>query len=207
MKQYSEDLRAQAHEFTNKLYVILGLIQLGVDDAIALIQEEATLQTQHSTLFMSQIQDEKVQAILLGKLAKASEKKINFIIDPESTLHFLPKHIGISPLITILGNIIDNAFDAVANKEAATVTLFVTDVGNDIIFEIEDTGKGIEKTIESSIFMKAFSSKGVNRGYGLANVKEEIDALNGWLEYSSEEEKGTTFTIILPKKVPIKKEE
>ncbi|WP_408009244.1 sensor histidine kinase [Pseudalkalibacillus sp. A8] len=200
VRQYSEDLRAQAHEFTNKLYVILGMIQLGKHaEAIDLIQEEAKLQEHHTELLFKNIKDDKVQAILLGKLAKASEKKINFKIDEESTMRPLPDHIGFSPLIIILGNLIDNAFEAVANSTVKEVTFFVTDIGNDIIFEIEDSGKGIKNGAEYNIFQKGFSVKGKNRGYGLANVKEEVELLDGSIEWTNSYSGGAIFTVILPK--------
>jgi CitB family two-component system sensor histidine kinase CitS len=200
VRQYSEDLRAQAHEFTNKLHVILGLIQLGKhDEATKLIQEEAQLQEQHTELFFNSIRDEKVQAILLGKLAKASEKKINFKIDGDSSLQSMPGHIRLSPLIVILGNLLDNAFEAAADSIEKRVLFFVIDIGKDIIFEIGDSGPGIDSDIEEFIFQKGFSLKGNNRGYGLANVKEEIELLGGSIELMNRSSEGTVFTIILPK--------
>jgi two-component system, CitB family, sensor histidine kinase CitS len=200
VKQYSQDLRAQTHEFKNKLYVLLGLIQLGKQkEAINLIKEEAELQEHHTNIFFHSILDEKVQAILLGKLAKASEKKIDFEIDGESSLAPLPAHIGFSPLIVILGNLMDNAFEAVADSDEKSVSFFVTDIGNDIIFEIADSGNGISQENVNRIFQKGVSSKGKNRGYGLANVKEEIDFLGGSIEWNSSADSGTVFTVFLPK--------
>ncbi|MGP4079960.1 sensor histidine kinase [Pseudalkalibacillus sp. R45] len=202
VRQYSEDLRAQAHEFTNKLYVILGMIQLGKHtEAIELIQEEAQIQEQHKEVLLTNIKDEKVQAILLGKLAKASEKKIDFIIDVESAMQPLPAHIGFSPLIVILGNLIDNAFEAVADRPMKEVSFFVTDIGNDIIFEIADSGKGIKGDAEGNIFQKGYSAKGKNRGYGLANLKEEVELLDGMIEWTNSHDGGAVFTVILPKTI------
>ncbi|MBM7552649.1 sensor histidine kinase [Thalassobacillus pellis] len=200
VRQYSEDLRAQAHEFTSKLYVIMGLIQLGkYQEAITLIQEEAEIQGQVTEMFFKEIRDEKIQAILLGKFAKASEKKISFIIEEGSSLHRLPDHIGLSPLLIIIGNLINNAFDAVSNQPNKKVSFFITDLGNDIVFEIADEGSGLKNGMEEKIFQKGFSLKGKNRGYGLSNVMEEINYLNGSIEVSSNEQEGTIFTVILPK--------
>ncbi|UOQ92398.1 sensor histidine kinase [Halobacillus shinanisalinarum] len=202
VRQYSEDLRAQAHEFTSKLYVILGLIQLGkYEEAIQLIQEEAHTQEKVTEMFFKDIRDEKIQAILLGKFAKASEKKINFTIEDGSSLDPLPEHIHLSPLIVMLGNLINNAFEAVSDQKNKDVSFFVTDLGNDIVFEIADRGKGLKEGMEQHIFQKGISSKGDNRGYGLANVREEVDMLKGSIEISSREHEGTIFTIILPKSV------
>jgi two-component system, CitB family, sensor histidine kinase CitS len=200
VQQYSQDLRAQTHEFKNKLYVLLGLLQLDKhEEAIKFIKEESDLQEYQSTIFFQSILDEKVQAILLGKIAKASEKKIDFQIDGESSLSPLPEFIGFSPLIVILGNLIDNAFEAVIDQKVKFVSFFVTDIGNDIIFEIADSGKGILGVDEQLILQKGISSKGDKRGYGLANVKEELSLLGGSIEWNSQKDEGTVFTVILPK--------
>ncbi|SDJ27229.1 ATP-binding protein [Salimicrobium halophilum] len=204
VQQYSEDLRAQAHEYTSKLYVLLGLIQLGkYDEAVDLIQEEAKTQRQVSDLFFKDILDEKVQAILLGKLAKASEKKITFTIEDGSSLQQLPEQISLSPLVVVLGNVINNAFEAVTDQDEKEVTLSVTDFGNDIIFEITDNGPGMDQSEIDRMFNRGTSSKGKHRGYGLANAQEELEEMKGFMEVMSYPGEGTTFTIIIPKNEPL----
>ncbi|ASV66864.1 sensor histidine kinase [Cytobacillus sp. FSL W7-1323] len=201
VKQYSDDLRAQSHEFTNKLYAILGLLQLDKKEkAIEFINSEATLLKKEEKIIFTKIKDERVQAILLGKLAQASEKKIDFVIDKESSLEGLPDNLNLSSLIIILGNLISNAFDAVKENAPKEVKFFVTDIGDEVIFEIQDNGTGIAEEMTQQLFEKGQSSKGKNRGYGLFNVQVEIESLNGVIEYSSDEHKGTIFTVYLPKK-------
>ena len=187
VRKYSEDLRAQTHEFTNKLFVLSGLLQLGhYKEAIEFIQQESNIHQSQNHILFHQIHDAKVQAILLGKLGTASEKKIDFHIEGDSALHPLPDHIKVSHLITILGNIIDNAFDAVSEREEKNVSFFVTDIGHDIVFEVIDSGVGIPAEKITTIFQKGFSTKGNNRGYGLANVKEMVDVLEGTIEIQNE---------------------
>ncbi|WHZ06001.1 sensor histidine kinase [Neobacillus sp. YX16] len=204
VKRYSEDLRAQTHEFTNKLYVLLGLLQLGeYNEAINMIQcETQTLQFQNSVVF-NQIKDSKVQAILLGKLGKASEKKIKFEIISDSYLEILPSHIKLSNLIVILGNLIDNAFEAVYECETPTVKFFATDIGRDIIFEISDNGKGISDVDFPLLFERGYTSKNGTepRGFGLANAEEAVLELKGIIEVQSNQESGSVFTVYLPKNV------
>ncbi|MCU5171792.1 ATP-binding protein [Bacillus paranthracis] len=200
VRKYSEDLRAQTHEFTNKLFVLSGLLQLGhYREAIEFIQQESNIHQSQNHILFHQIHDAKVQAILLGKLATASEKKIDFHIEGDSALHPLPDHIKVSHLITILGNIIDNAFDAVIGQEEKNVSFFVTDIGHDIVFEVIDRGIGISAEKITTIFQKGFSTKGNDRGYGLANVKEMVDLLGGTIEIQNEKNGGAIFTIYLPK--------
>ncbi|MGA4499966.1 ATP-binding protein [Bacillus bombysepticus] len=200
VRKYSEDLRAQTHEFTNKLFVLSGLLQLGhYKEAIEFIQQESNIHQSQNHILFHQIHDAKVQAILLGKIGTASEKKIDFHIEGDSALHPLPDHIKVSHLITILGNIIDNAFDVVSEREEKSVSFFVTDIGHDIVFEVIDSGVGIPVEKITTIFQKGFSMKGNDRGYGLANVKEMVDLLEGTIEIQNEKNGGAIFTIYLPK--------
>ncbi|WP_257348668.1 ATP-binding protein [Pseudalkalibacillus decolorationis] len=205
VRQYSEGLRAQTHEFTNKLYVISGLLQLGdYKEAIEMIQFESKEHSYQNRILFEQIHDKKVQAIILGKVGKASEKKITFTIDRQSSLGPLPKHIDISKLITILGNIIDNAFEAVLNSKVKEVVFFATDMGQDVVFEIADTGYGIEAPLEMDVFTQGYSTKvGQDRGYGLAIVKEVVDELDGSIEIQQLKEGGTVFSIFLPKELKV----
>jgi len=202
MKTYSEELRAQTHEFTNKLYALSGLLQLGeYEEAIKMIQGETSeLEFQNQIVFQ-QIKDTKVQVILIGKLGKASEKKINFEIDSESYIEKLPEHIHLSQLTLILGNIIDNAFEAVYGFEKPIINFFATDIGEDIIFEVSDNGKGISDEELPELFERGFSSKEgeIPRGYGLSNASNAVKELGGIIEVQNGKE-NTVFTVYLPKK-------
>jgi len=200
VRQYSEDLRAQTHEFNNKLHILFGFLQLRrIDDAINFIKEVSVSQQVNSDIFENKIRDENVQAILLGKIAKASERKTKFSISPDSSLDTMPSHIELLPLLTIVGNLIDNAFDAVKQISDGNVSFFATDLGNDIIFEVTDNGLGISEENLPLIFKKGYSGKGENRGFGLNNVMQEIERLDGEIEVTSDVQKGATFTVFLPK--------
>lgn len=198
-RRVSEDLRAQTHEFKNKLYVIMGLIQLNKnEEAISFIRGETQSQENYARFVSSSIRDEKLQAIILGKLAKASEQHVSFEVDPGSSLASLPGHIDLNGLVTILGNLIDNAMEAVKHRENGEVVLFVSDLGTDILLEVSDNGTGISDNCYSRLFERGVSGKGPGRGYGLANVKKEVDLLGGEIEVQSSPE-GTTFSVFLPK--------
>ncbi len=202
VQRYSEDLRAQTHEFTNKLYVLSGLLQLGeYDEAVDMIQDETEDFEVKNHILFNQIEETRVQAVLLGKIGKASEKKIEFEIDSNSSLQTLPIHINLSHLIVIIGNLIDNAFEAVVRNKNPKVMFFATDLGKDIIFEVHDNGNGIPEENKALIFCRGFTEKNSNepRGYGLANVNEAVNQLGGMIELHSEKGKGAVFTVYIPK--------
>ena len=85
-------------------------------------------------------------------------------------------------LLTILGNLINNAIDASLNSEQKQLQIFVTDIGNDIIFDIEDSGEGIEEDLALKVFEKGFSTKGeLHSGYGLYFVQTTLALLGGFI--------------------------
>lgn len=201
VREYSEGLRAQTHEYSNKLYLLSGLIQLEkYQEAFTFIQKESATHQYQNRIIFNQIHDANVQAILLGKLGKASEKKIRLEIDPNSHVDPLPSHIEVTDVITIIGNLIDNAFDAVMEEEVKKVTFSIMGLGSDIIIEVTDSGKGIPDRLIDTLFTLGYSSKGKNRGYGLFNVKSIVEALGGTIEVSNEKNGGAIFTVYLPKK-------
>ncbi|WP_155590716.1 ATP-binding protein [Lysinibacillus cavernae] len=201
VRDYSEGLRAQTHEYTNKLYLLSGLLQLErYKDAFDFIQKESITYQHRNQILFNQIHDTNVQAILLGKLGKASEKKIILEMDPESHVDPLPSHIGVTDIITIIGNLIDNAFDAVANQQSKKVSFSITGFGNDIIIEVTDNGEGFPEDKIDTLFTLGYSSKGKNRGYGLFNVKRIVESLSGTIEVHHVKTGGAIFTVYLPKK-------
>lgn len=202
VREYSEGLRAQTHEYYNKLYLLSGLLQLErYQDAFEFIQKEAANHEHQNKILFNQIHDTNVQAILLGKLGNASEKKIDFEIDPDSFVDPLPTHMEVTDIITIIGNLIDNAFDAVSHQQERRVIFSITGIGNDIIIEVEDNGIGIAEDQLDYIFYLGNSSKGENRGYGLFNVKQIVEFLGGTIEVKNNKNRGAIFTVFLPKKI------
>ncbi len=204
VRRYAEALRAQTHEYSNKLYVISGLLQLeSYQEAIELISREVDVHQSLIQFIMKEIPDPMIGGLLIGKFNRANELKVELEIDRESSFRDVPEHIDREHLVTILGNLIDNAMEAVLPTEVEDkrVTVFLTDLGEELIIEVEDTGIGIPSTLTDKIFELGFSTKATcNRGIGLDLLKRAVKQLNGHIAYSSEIDKGTVFTIAVPKK-------
>ena len=205
VKAYAEGLRAQTHEYSNRLYTLLGLIQLGsYKEAIDFISREVDVAQGFISFLMKEIPDPIIAGFILGKVSLSSELKINFTIDRESSFKDVPAEISRDTLVTIIGNLVNNAFDAVRenNKEEKKVSLFLTDLGKELIIEIEDNGKGIDTSLSEQIFQDGFSTKNrqSNAGIGLSLVKEAIRSLGGYITFSSNEGEGTIFTVAIPKR-------
>lgn len=202
VSEYSNELRAQTHEFTNKLYVISGLLQLGkYEQAVQMIQEEMEVSEYTNRLVFEYIKDSNVQAIILGKMGVASEMKVSFVIDENSSLVELPSFIRIGELTVIIGNLIDNAFDAVSKQSQGEVVFFALDIGEDIIIEITDNGQGIHPELLYEVFNQGFTTKKKpDHGFGLVNVQKIVRSLGGDIQVTSDDT-GTTFSVYIPKEV------
>lgn len=204
VKQYAEVLRSQTHEFSNKLYLISGLLQLeSYQEAIDLITKESDVHQNLLYFIMKEIPDPLIGGLLIGKFNRATELKVELEVDRESSFRDIPEDLDRSQLITIFGNLIDNAMEAVLEAKSVDrkVKVFLTDIGDDIILEVEDHGTGIAEEIGDHIFEVGYSTKGTsNRGYGLHLVKKAVEKLHGFISFTTELNKGTVFTVVLPKR-------
>ncbi|PLX68954.1 MAG: sensor histidine kinase [Denitrovibrio sp.] len=201
VKEYSEMLRAQSHEYSNKLHTIAGLLQIeAYNDALEMIITEASGYQDFVKLMTSTITDSVLSAIIIGKYNYAKELGIEFKIDPESSMREIPEYIDRDKLVTILGNLFNNAFEALAESDNKCVRLAMTDLGNDLIFEVEDSGLGVNVEPQEKIFEKDVSTKDKsNRGYGLFIVGKHVQEMGGSIELGKSEMGGAAFTIIIPK--------
>jgi two-component system, CitB family, sensor kinase len=205
VKAYAEGLRAQTHEYSNRLYTLLGLIQLGsYKEAIDFISKEVDVAQGFISFLMKEIPDPIIAGFILGKVSLASELKINITIDRDSSFKDVPVDISRDKLVTIIGNLINNAFEAVREneKDEKKVSLFLTDLGKELIIEVEDNGRGINPGDFDRIYQEGFTTKRSNNnsGIGLSLVKNAIRDLGGYVTFSSDEGKGTIFTVAIPKK-------
>ncbi|MET3193802.1 sensor histidine kinase [Bacillus sp. OAE603] len=204
IKAYSEGLRAQSHEYSNKLHTILGLMQLeSYQEAIELISKESNITQNIIQFIMEEISDPVIAGLLIGKISLANELKVDFMLDHNSSFANVPKEVNREDLITIIGNLLNNAFDAVleSNKPEKKVSLFLTDIGQDLIIEIDDNGNGIPEELVEDIFLYGVTTKKKNKnsGIGLHLVQRLLLKLNGQITFHSNENGGTTFIVAIPK--------
>ncbi len=206
IQQYADSLRSQSHEYSNKLHTIAGLIQLGAsEEALALIGQETRSHQALIQLLVEAVPDPILAGCLLGKYNRAREMGLALLIDPESHMTELPENLPRELLVSILGNLIDNALEATRSHRGADgeVRLSMTDLGHDLIFEIEDQGPGVPQALQQRIFDKGVTSKTeAGHGLGLHLVKGMLARLNGTLTLETGDDGGSRFTIYIPKTPP-----
>lgn len=142
-------------------------------------------------------------ACLLGKLNQANERKIELKIDPDSNFRDIPAAIDRAQLIVILGNLLDNAMDAVLSPGAFAqeVTIFLLDMEEVLLIEVEDRGPGISRENAERVFELGFSTKvKPNHVYGLHLVQQAVAKLHGNITHTGNPPGGTIFTVTLPKR-------
>jgi two-component system CitB family sensor kinase len=202
VKRYAEALRSQTHEYSNKLYTIYGLIQLeSYQEAMDIITRETDIHQNLIHFLLKEIPDPIIDGILIGKFNRANELKVELDIDKESTFQDVPASISRNHLVTIIGNLIDNSFAVLAaDSDNKKVHIFMTDLSDDLIIEVEDNGGGIFPEAAQHLFEVGYSTKQEgNRGFGLPLVEQAVQQLGGYLTFDTLPQRGTIFTVAIPK--------
>ena len=196
-----DSMRANNHDFTNKLHVILGLIQIGqYDKAVSYIQNISIIQRETISKVMNSIENPSFAALIVGKIARSSECNVKFILNEGSCLKNEDISIPSEALVTITGNLIDNALDSMnkdTSKNEKELSLGIYTRPGELLIIVKDTGTGIPEEIKEKIFENGFSTKGQGRGIGLYHVKQLVSSLGGTITVESQVGTGTCFMVNL----------
>ncbi|ELA6781323.1 sensor histidine kinase [Vibrio alginolyticus] len=210
-KEYADLLRSQTHEHRNKLNTISGLVQMGELDAVQKLIGQETAHYQAMIEFLRDtVKDPLIAGMLLGKTERARELGLQLVVEEGCCLEPLPEWLNSEDLVTILGNLIDNAFDATLTSirdesnvasERRNIDVSVSDYGNEVILEVIDHGCGLPKTVDpQTLFTKGVSTKSrQNRGVGLHLVNQLATRYHGHVEMIPNTNYGTRITVYLPK--------
>ena len=199
VKKMAWSLRAQNHEFMNKLHTISGLIQLEeYDEALQFISDVAKVRSNISNILTENIKDASISALLLSKYNKAEESRVKLKIDEGSRLTKLPEHITQEEIISIVGNLIENSLDEVKNDGSGLIYIKIVQNESFLNITIKDNGGGIPLEYREKIYEQGFSTKDGQRGHGMYIVKKIIDESNGTINFDIDE--GVLWNITIPMK-------
>ena len=197
-------LRAQQHEYANRIHTIKGLVELGrVDEAKAYLGEISNVDADLAEKLNDEIANPTVTALLLAKFAIAREKGVKLTIDPKTSLDHIS--LDLNAQITVIGNLIDNALDAVAGKAGALVSLTIeASHSKTKIITIRDNGSGLPEPRPDIVFEDGFSTKKMlgkssHRGLGLAIVSRLVKQAGGSI--SCYNNQGAVFVVDIPVKI------
>ncbi|MBM6399249.1 sensor histidine kinase [Phycicoccus sp. MQZ13P-5] len=200
----AEALRSQAHESGNRLHTMVSLIELGHPErAVEFATGELERAQQLTDVVVTGVEDPTVSALLLGKAAEAHERGVELVIDPGLRW---PADVGTArDVVTVIGNLVDNAVDAVTGVDGVRrVSLRSRDLGDRVELVVADTGPGIPPELRSRVLERGFSTKSgggqAGRGIGLALVHHTVERLGGTL--AIDDPPGATVTVTLPLRGP-----
>ncbi|RMB80871.1 sensor histidine kinase [Streptomyces shenzhenensis] len=216
---FTQALRSQAHEAANRLHTVVSLIELGrADEAVEFATAELELAQALTDQVVAAVGEPVLAALLLGKTAQANERGVELVVAPESRLDdgLLPERLPARDLVTILGNLIDNAVDAAQGTVGARVTVtaytaytaYTADTAGaaegsraELVLRVADSGSGVDPAHAELVFQRGFTTKPAGpqgRGLGLALVRQAVTRQEGTLTVAEGQEGGAVFEVRLP---------
>jgi sensor histidine kinase regulating citrate/malate metabolism len=185
LKVLTDTLRSQAHEAANKLHTIVTMVEMGqADEAVKFATDELELSQQLVDRLSSAVGEPALVALLLGKTAQADERGIELTVTEDT---HLPSNADEVPLtgqemVTVLGNLIDNAMDA-CDRDDPWVEVTVSQDNGTLLIRVADSGPGMDASTFEKAMQRGYSTKGDSdhHGLGLALVAQVVKRHNGTL--------------------------
>ena len=196
---YADALRERSHEFMNKLHVILVLLHLKCYQQL----EEYILKTANNYQeeigsLLGKIKPPEIAGFLISKISRTTDAGHSLIISNESLVPDTASEEQKAVLITVLGNLIENALEASGSQKGGEISVALHYRHGWLHCEVSDDGPGITADRISHIFEKGISTKGSERGVGLALVKQQVEGLGGSITVESEPGVFTQFFVQIP---------
>ncbi|MFF4366886.1 ATP-binding protein [Streptomyces sp. NPDC001594] len=195
---FTQALRSQAHEAANRLHTVVSLIELGrSEEAVEFATAELELAQALTDEVVTAVGEPVLVALLLGKAAQAHERGIELHVTPDSGA--IETGPGLPPardLVTVLGNLVDNALDALTGVPGGRIAVTVRRDGDGLLLRVADNGPGLPQGVD--VFRRGWSGKGEGRGLGLALVRQVAHRHGGSVEAGGTPAGGAAFTARLP---------
>ncbi|MFE6194926.1 ATP-binding protein [Streptomyces sp. NPDC057838] len=194
-------LRAQDHEHANRMHTLLGLLELEMyDDAVDFVGEVVGDHRATSEQITERIEDPLLAALLVGKATVAAERGVALGVSDRTRLP--DRLVDPQGLVTVVGNLVDNALDAVAGTPDARVEVELRTEGRTATLRVRDTGPGIPPEHRESVFTEGWSTKKPpahrERGIGLSLVRRLAERQGGSATVGEAHGGGAEFTVVLP---------
>lgn len=205
VRQYVENLRTLRHEHLNWMSTLSGLLQMKeYDQALAMIKGESESQQQLIDALRQQFTDKQVAGLLFGKYHRARELGLQLKFTEGSQLKQLPPQLSSTEFCAILGNLLDNAFEAsLKNNEGdGLIELYLSDEGDELVIEVADQGCGFPDEMKDTWQERGMTTKKEQsdaHGIGLYLVASYVKRCNGVIIIEDNQPHGTLFSIFIPK--------
>ncbi|GAA3160480.1 ATP-binding protein [Blastococcus jejuensis] len=199
-RHVTDTLRAQAHEFDNRLHTIAGLIEIGEgDEAVRFVHRISSSRSEFSAAVTGAVRDPSIAALLIAKASQAAELGVALRIAPDSSLPVLGDELS-ADVATVVGNLVDNALEAASTAPQRWVEVSLGLVDGEVDVVVRDSGPGVPPGMEREIFRRGVSTKhgeqAGERGIGLSLVHLICTRRGG--DVTATAVGGSTFTARLP---------
>ncbi|MFC8509442.1 ATP-binding protein [Streptomyces sp. NPDC057411] len=194
-------LRAQDHEHANRMHTLLGLLELEMyEEAAEFIDEVVGVHRTTAEQVTEKIRDPLLAALLVGKATVAAERGVSLRIAPGSLLP--DRLVDPRELVTVVGNLVDNALDAASGTLDARVEVELVAEGRTVVLRVADSGPGVPAERRELIFTEGWTTKEPpahgKRGLGLAFVRRLAERRGGSARVGAGADGGAEFTVVLP---------
>ena len=209
VKRYADNLRIMRHEQLNWTATLVGLLQMQrYDDAMRYIHAQSAGAQQVLDFVSARFTSPALCGLLLGKYVSAREKGVELKFDPACQLSRIPAALSETALMSVIGNLLDNAVDATLNAitPAAPIELYISGRNQELLIEVADQGCGIDDSIKPHLFEQGVTSKpssnddmfGTEHGIGLYLAAGYVQQAGGSIEISDNSPQGTIFSVFIP---------
>ncbi|MBB6117250.1 MULTISPECIES: sensor histidine kinase [Rahnella] len=209
VKRYADNLRIMRHEQLNWTATLAGLLQMQrYDDAMRYIQAQSEGAQAVLDFVSARFTSPALCGLLLGKYVSAREKGVELAFDPACQLLRIPAAISETELMSVIGNLLDNAVDATLNAGTAAVPveLYISDRNHELLIEVADRGGGVDDALKPHLFEQGVTTKplsgdemtGAEHGIGLYLVASYVRQAGGSIEISDNTPQGTIFSVFIP---------
>ncbi|MFF3120875.1 ATP-binding protein [Streptomyces sp. NPDC057908] len=199
-------LRAQDHEHANRMHTLLGLLELDMhEDAMEYVTEVVGVHRATAEQVTEKVHDPLLAALLVGKATVAAERGVALRMAPGT---LLPDRL-VDPrgLVTVVGNLVDNALDAAAGADGALIEVGLHAEGRTVVLQVRDSGPGVPPGQRESIFTEGWSTKELpahgKRGLGLPLVRRLAERQGGGVTVDGAADGGAEFTVVLPEALAV----
>ena len=199
-RHVTDTLRAQAHEFDNRLHTIAGLIEIGeADEAVRFVHRISSSRSEFSATVTGAVRDPSIAALLIAKASQAAELGVELRVAPDSSLPVLADALS-ADVATVVGNLVDNALEAASTASERWVEVSLGLVDGEVDVVVRDSGPGVPPGMEREIFRRGVSTKegahAGERGIGLSLVHLVCTRRGG--DVTATSVGGSVFTARLP---------
>lgn len=205
VQRYADNLRVMRHEQLNWTATLAGLLHMGrYDEAIRYIEAQSESAQELLDFVSARFCSPRLCGLLLGKYARAREKGVELVFDPACELGRLPATLSETELMSVVGNLLDNAIEAtlLRGSEAGPVEVYIVSGAEELVIEVADHGVGIAQECREKIFSLGVTSKRTgDHGLGLHLVASYVSHAGGTIEVSDNPPSGAVFSVFIPNRV------